>query len=203
MGCHRGPSGVTYGYPGGAWTRPLDSGRREWVGGNQGMNWLDFVIIVVVIGFVIAAYSAGLIREVVTLVASIAGIVIAGLLYDKLARDVLVFLDDENVALAVSFLVLFASVYLFGQIVAYTLKRGASLLMLGWADHLGGAAFGLLKGLIVVELLLIVFAAYPQLGLDNAVSGSTLAPLFVDDASVVLKILPHDFDHRVNTFLAS
>ena len=33
------------------------------------MNWLDILIIVALIGFVSAAYSAGLIREVVTLTA--------------------------------------------------------------------------------------------------------------------------------------
>lgn len=166
------------------------------------MNWLDFAIIAVLVGFVLAAYSAGLIREAVTLVAIVAGVVIAGLLYDKLARDVLVFLNDKQAALAVSFLVLFGAVYLFGQVAAYTLKTGASLLMLGPADRLGGAAFGLLKGLIVVEVLLIVFAAYPQLGLGKAVSGSALAPLFVDHVSVVLNILPGDFSHRIDTFLS-
>src|SRR3990172_5387120 len=108
------------------------------------MNWLDFAIIGVVLGFVVAAYSAGLIREVVTFLAVIIGIVIAGALYDNLARDVLPFIDDEDAARAVSFLILFGSVYLFGQIVAYILKRGASLLMLGWADHIGGGLFGLL-----------------------------------------------------------
>lgn len=166
------------------------------------MNWLDIAIIAVVASFVLAAYSAGLIREAVTLVAIIAGIVIAGVLYDNLAADVLVFIDNRDVGLAASFLILFASVYLFGLITAYTLKRGASLLMLGWADHVGGAFFGFVKGLVLVEVLLLVFVAYPGLGLDTAVDGSTLAPFFVDDVDVVLNLLPGDFDQRVNTYLA-
>jgi len=41
------------------------------------MNWLDILIVLVIVGFVVTAYTAGLIREVVTLVAAIAGIVIA------------------------------------------------------------------------------------------------------------------------------
>ena len=75
--------------------------------------------------------------------------------------------------------------------------------MLGWADRAGGAMFGLVKGLIVVELLLLVFVAYPQLGLENAVSNSALAPLFVDDASWVLVLMPGDIHDRVDTYLAS
>jgi len=156
------------------------------------MNWLDFAIIFVLIGFVAAAYAAGLIREAVTLVAAILGIIIAGLLYDDLAADILVFMDDEDAAQAISFLILVGAVYLFGQIV----------LMLGWADHAGGAVFGFLKGLLVVQALLIVLAAYPSLGMEDAVAGSQLAPYFVDDVDVLLWVLPDNFDSRIERFLA-
>lgn len=165
------------------------------------MNWLDIAIVGVILVSVLTAYSAGLIREVITLFAVIFGVIIAGALYGKLARDVLVFIDNRDAAQAISFLVLFGSVYLFGQIMAYILKRSASLLMLGWADHLGGAAFGFVKALLVIQVLLIVFAGYPQLHLDTAVANSTLGHYFVDDYSVLLHILPSNFSHRVDQFL--
>ena len=160
------------------------------------MNWLDFAIIFVIIGFVVGAYEA------VTLVAAILGIVVAGLLYDDLAADILVFMNDEDAAQAISFLILVGAVYLFGQIVALMLSRTASLLMLGWADHAGGAVFGFLKGLIVVQALLIVLAAYPSLGMKDAVAGSQLAPYFVDDVDILLWVLPDNFDSRIERFLA-
>ena len=166
------------------------------------MNWLDFIIILVVIGFVAAAYSAGLIREVVTLVAVLLGIVIAGALYNKLAKDVLVFLSDEDAARAISFLILFGAVYLFGQIMAYVLKTGAALVMLGWADHIGGGVFGLFQGLLVVQVLLILFAAYPSLKLDGAIADSQLGRYFVDDVPIALHVLPGDFDVRIDRFLS-
>jgi len=166
------------------------------------MNSLDFAIIFVIIGFVVGAYAAGLIREAVTLVAAILGIVVAGLLYDDLAADILVFMNDEDAAQAISFLILVGAVYLFGQIVALMLSRTASLLMLGWADHAGGAVFGFLKGLIVVQALLIVLAAYPSLGMKDAVAGSQLAPYFVDDVDILLWVLPDNFDSRIERFLA-
>lgn len=166
------------------------------------VNWLDLVIILVILGFVIAAYSAGLIREVITLVAVLAGVVIAGVLYDDLAKDVLVFLKDEEAARAIAFLVLFGAVYLFGQVSAYVLKSGAALLMLGWWDHLGGAVFGFFKGIIFVQALLIIFAGYPSLHLDSAVDDSALGRFFLDDISFLLRLLPADFRHRVDEFLA-
>ncbi len=167
------------------------------------MNWLDILIIVTLIGFVSAAYRSGLIREVVTLVAVIAGIVIAGALYENLAGDILVFITNDSAAEAVAFLVLFGAVYIFGQIAAYMLKTGASLLMLGLLDKLGGTVFGLVKGLIVVQILLLVFAAYPSLGLEGAIEGSELADYFVDDFSLLLNLLPQAFEDRIDAFLGA
>lgn len=166
------------------------------------MNWLDFAIIALILSFVIAAYSAGLIREVIILLAAIVGIVAASILYDKFASKVLTFIGDKDVARAISFLILLGAVYLLGQILAYVLKRAASLLMLGWADHIGGAVFGLLKGLLVVQILLIIFAAYPGLKLHDAVADSQLAPYFIDDVSFILKVLPGEFGDRIDKFLA-
>ena len=167
------------------------------------MNWLDILIVVVLIGFTSAAFSAGLIREIVTLTAVVAGIVIAGTLYDDLASDVLTFIDNDGAAEAVSFLVLFGAVYIFGQIAAYMLKTGASLLMLGVWDRLGGAGFGLIKGLFIVQILLLIFAAYPSLGLEGSVEGSELADYFVDDFSLLLHLLPQAFEDRIDTFLGT
>jgi membrane protein required for colicin V production len=165
------------------------------------MNWLDVVVILVIVAFTLAAFSAGLIREVITLVAVIAGIVIAGALYEKLAKDVLVFIDDDDAAQAIAFLALFGGVYLMGQIGAYVLKTGAALLMLGPVDHVGGAVFGFIKGIFVVEMLLIILAAYPSLHIDSAVDDSTLARHLVDDYNFLKHILPSNIDDRVANFL--
>ncbi|HEY8765774.1 MAG TPA: CvpA family protein [Dehalococcoidia bacterium] len=165
------------------------------------MNWLDVVVILMLAGFTFAAYSSGLIREAITLVAVVAGILIAGALYQRLATDVLVFIDDEDAAQAIAFLSLFGGVYLLGQIGAYVLKTGAALLMLGPLDHLGGAVFGFVKGVVVVEMLLIVFAAYPSLDLDTAVNNSLIARHLVGDFAFLLHILPSNFDHRIDQFL--
>jgi membrane protein required for colicin V production len=166
------------------------------------MNWLDFAIIFIIVVIVLGAYAAGLIREGVTLAAAIAGIVVAGLLYDNLATDILVFMDDEDAAQAIAFMILAGAVYLFGQIVAIMLNKTASLLMLGWADRIGGAFFGFIKGLIVVQVMLILFAAYPSLNLNAAVAQSELASYFIDDVDVVLWVLPDNFDSRVDRFIA-
>ena len=166
------------------------------------MNWLDIVIVLVIAFFAISAFRAGLIREVVTLVSVAVGVVVAGLFYDDLARDVLVFINDHDARQVVAFLILLGAVYLAGQLIAGMLKRAASLLLLGMADHAGGALFGLIKGLIVVEVLLILLVTYPQLGLQTAIDGSAIASVFLDAAPLLLLVLPDEFKQAVDAFVA-
>jgi membrane protein required for colicin V production len=165
------------------------------------MNWLDIAIVLIVAFFATTAFSAGLIRELVTLVSVVVGVVVAGLFYDDLARDVLVFIDNKDTASIVAFLVLLGAIYLAGQLIAIMLKQVAAVLLLGWADRLGGALFGLLKGLVVVEVLLIAFVTF-DVGLDDAIEDSGLASVFLDAASVLLIILPDDFERAVDAFPA-
>ncbi|MCH7511259.1 MAG: CvpA family protein [Chloroflexi bacterium] len=166
------------------------------------MNWLDIVIVLVIAFFAISAFRAGLIREVVTLVSVAVGVVVAGLFYDDLARDVLVFINDHDARQVVAFLILLGAVYLAGQLIAGMLKRAASLLLLGMADHAGGALFGLIKGLIVVEVLLILLVTYPQLGLQSDIDGSAIASVFLDAAPLLLLVLPDEFEQAVDAFVA-
>jgi uncharacterized membrane protein required for colicin V production len=72
--------------------------------------------------------------------------------------------------------------------------------MLGPLDHLGGAAFGFVKGIFVVEMLMIIFAAYPDLELDSAVANSEVARYFVDEFDFLQVILPSDIDGRIDLF---
>ena len=166
------------------------------------MNWLDIAIALIMVTFTASAFSSGLIREVVTLVSVVVGVVVAGLFYDDLERDVLVFIHEDDTARFFAFLALLGSVYLAGQLVAIMLKRTASLLLLGWVDRVGGAAFGFLKGFIVVEVLLILFVTYPQIGLKEDIDGSALASVFLDAIPVLLIILPDEFERAVDAFAA-
>ena len=161
------------------------------------MNWLDAIIVIALIGFTVAAFRAGLIREVVTLVAVVVGVLVAGHYYDDLAEDVLLFIKNDKAARAIAFVSLFGSLALLGQLAAFLMKQVVSVLLLGWLDHLAGGAFGLLKGLVLVELFLMFFATFPYLGLGDAIDGSGIAPLFLDNGPALLKLLPGEFNQAV------
>jgi len=164
------------------------------------MNWLDIAIIVAIAWFALAAFSAGILREVVTLAAVLGGAVLAGLFYRSLADDLRPF-TDERTATVIAFLIIFFSVAMMGQLVASLLKGAASAMMLGWLDHLLGGIFGLIKGLAVVELFFILFVTYPSWRLEDAIAGSSLAPFFLKTMPLLLGLLPGEFRTAVEGFI--
>lgn len=166
------------------------------------MHWIDLVIVGIVALTTFAAFSSGLIRQVVTLVFLILGALLAGQFYDELAADITFLVDDQSTRNFIAFAAIFGGLYLVGQILATVLNRTAALLMLGPLDHLGGAVFGLLQGLLLVELALIAVTTFPMAsGLTAAVEDSALAPLFLDVAPVLLGLLPQEFRDAVDALV--
>ncbi len=164
------------------------------------VNWLDAAIIALVIWFTIAAFTAGFIRETVTVLSAVLGVLLAGVFYRDLAQDVSLAMDSENLSNVIAFGAIFGATVLAGQIAASLLKPAVHTLQLGMFDQLAGAAFGMLKGLIFVEVFLIVFVRYDSLGLKDVIHGSFLGTLILEHAPVLTRILPHTFQDYVNRF---
>jgi uncharacterized membrane protein required for colicin V production len=164
------------------------------------LGWLDIVILGIILWFTYAAFHAGMIREVITILGAIFAVALAGLFYQELAADVRVAVDDVETAEIIAFGMIFGSVILASQLTALFLKQAASLLMLGLFDSVGGAAIGFLKGFIFVEIGLIVAITFTSLGLEGAVNDSALAPAFLDVLPVLKFILPAEFKEAIRTF---
>ena len=157
------------------------------------MNWLDGAIIALIIWLTYSAFQAGFIRETVTIVAAILGIILAGLFYQDLAEDVFVWIDSETLASIVGLVFIFGALVLAGQIVALILKPTVNLLQLGIFDQLAGAAFGFVKAIVFIQIFLILFITYPKWGLDETIDESVfgrVAIRIVDRAPVIVEMLP-------------
>ena len=162
------------------------------------MNYIDAAIVVLVAWFTFSAFSAGIIREVVTITGVALGVVLAGILYQDLAGDVKLVVDNENASSIIAFLIIFGACLLAGQLAGMLLKQTASLLMLGTFDHLFGAVFGFAKGMVIVEVALILFVTFPAFGLKDSIRDSLFGPLFLDGIPFLLQVLPVEFENAVD-----
>jgi membrane protein required for colicin V production len=164
------------------------------------LNWVDFLIVAIIIWFTYAAFHAGLIREVVTIIGVIFAVALAGLFYTDLAEDVLIAVNNEQTARTIAFGMIFGSVVLASQLIAIFLKHTASLLMLGIFDSMGGAFIGVIKGFIFVQIGLIAAITFEPLGLQQSVDNSAFAPLFLNLLPFLRHILPAEFENAIEAF---
>ena len=164
------------------------------------MSWIDIAILATMIWFTYAAFHAGMIREVITIVGALFAVALAGLFYEELAEDVRVAVDDEETARIIAFGMIFGATVLAAQLSALFLKQAASLLLLGLADSIGGAIIGFIKGFIFVEIALILMITFESLGLQDTVEDSALAPLYLDVLPVLKLVLPAEFKDAIDAF---
>ena len=78
------------------------------------------------------------------------------------------------------------------KMLAYLLKRAASAIMLGWADHLVGAILGFVLGALLCAAVLAMWVKF--IGMSGAIADSTIAPILLDRFPRVLALLPKEFD---------
>jgi membrane protein required for colicin V production len=164
------------------------------------MSWIDAVIVIIFLYFIVTAFSAGFIRETIGTTAAVLGTVLAGMFYNDVADSLLSSIDSSTTASAVGFLIIFLGVTIAGQVLAMLVHPAITVLQLGIVDQILGAAFGAVKAFLIIEVLLVLFITYPRYGLDKKIDDSEFATKMLDVSAPVLKILPDVFHNKVNSF---
>lgn len=160
------------------------------------MNWIDLVIVGVLAWTTFRAFSNGLLHEVVSLAALVLGVLLAGQYYDELAANLEFLVDDGTTRNLIGFAAIFLGTLLAGMVLGAVLKGVASMLLLGPLDHLGGAAFGAVKGVLFVAMMLTALSVFPaQVTMATGIDDSTLAPVFMERLPLVQVALPGEFSN--------
>ncbi len=119
------------------------------------MNGLDIAIIVVMAVAAFMGLRIGIIKAVLSLAGLIIGVLLAGSYYTSFSGQ-LTFISQANVAKVVAFAIILIGVMVIAGVLAWFLKRVASIMMLGWVNRAGGAVFGLVLGAIFCSALLAI-----------------------------------------------
>ena len=155
------------------------------------MNWLDIVIIVALAISTFLGLRIGIIKAVLSLAGLIVGVILAGRYYVPLSEQ-LTFIPQAGVARIVAFAIILIVVMIIAGVVAKLLKWAASAVLLGWANHLGGAIFGLVLGAVFCGAILAIWIKF--LGIQSIIVESVMATILLDNFPLVLALLPDDFD---------
>ncbi|MBI2836533.1 MAG: CvpA family protein [Chloroflexi bacterium] len=155
------------------------------------MNWLDIVIIVLLVASIFGGVQNGLIKSALSLAGLIVGITLAGRYYGALAER-LAFIPQDQLAKIVAFAIILGAVMLLAVLIGFLLTSFISSLTLGWMNRVGGAAFGLIVGAISIGAILAIWVKF--LGEVAFIGDSALASFLLDRFPAVLALLPSEFD---------
>lgn len=124
------------------------------------MNAFDILIVVILSYGLIGGIFRGLVKEVSSIIGVAGGFVAAYLYYGTLAGWLTGLVSNPAYRYILAFLLIFCSVVIVVNVIAIVLKYLLNLVFLGWLDRLGGAGFGLVKGVLIVSVLFMVLTAF-------------------------------------------
>ena len=124
------------------------------------MNTLDIIFLVLIGASVLYSLIRGLVREIFSFLAIILGFLGASYGYSAAAQWLKGWLANEALAQILAFAILFLLIALVvglsGRLLSRLIHKGG----MGWADRMGGAAFGFLKAILLVAIIVLVLTAF-------------------------------------------
>lgn len=161
------------------------------------MNYLDIILLVIILIPTIGGYRNGFLKSLLSLVSIVLGIYLATRFHTGFRLVLSKFITDPRAADIVSFLLIVGITYFVGVFVANRLSKLNKLTQV--LDKGLGLGLGFLKGAVISSLLLIILTSislFPQSVLKNSVLQSYLlpiAPKMYDYVSTVVPINKKSF----------
>jgi membrane protein required for colicin V production len=125
-----------------------------------GLTLVDWIIVVVLAGSVLAGLARGFFRSAFSLAGLIAGVALASWNYWRFAGFLKPFIHSVEIANAAAFLIIAFLVMAVAAIIGSLLAKFFEKVGLGCLDRMAGALFGFAEGLVFVTLCILVTVAF-------------------------------------------
>ena len=176
------------------------------------MNWIDFVLIVLLLTGLVVGAKKGLVRELSAFVIFFAAIILTLTYIDSFAVWVYSKLGGSPMVSAfVSFLFLLAISYGVFKLAGYIFYKVASIKSQGKPDQVGGAIVGLVRGWVSVSFVVLVTFMLPlpesfYTAFDGSFLGKAVAktvPLMFESTKIMHPSSPSFIDKMENTLIGA
>jgi membrane protein required for colicin V production len=165
------------------------------------MTLVDWAVVIIMLGAVIAGMTQGFFRSVCSLAGLIVGLSVAGWNYGRLAGIFLPLVRYAAIADAVAFLLIALLVMVLFALIGKMLAKAFKMIGLGWLDGIFGAIFGFFQGVVVVVVLILVIVAFfPQ---QEWLAQSNLPRMFFGALHVSTHMTSSELSGRVHEGLRS
>ena len=161
------------------------------------MNLLDIVVLVIMAGGTYYGLRRGLILEVFSLVAMVAGILVGIAYHGEAAALLGRWIPSSGAARFIGFALVFLVTAFVLTVLGRLVRAFVHTVFLAWVDHLVGAAVGFLKGVFVAWAILTFAVAYLPRA-EEAAKHSRFAPSLLSLTDKAADLLPEHLRDRLN-----
>jgi membrane protein required for colicin V production len=160
------------------------------------MNWLDLVLLAIILLTAILGIFKGFVKQVIGLVAVVAGLVLASLYYRETAGIFETFIKNGLVSDFLGFLLIFVLVLIAGAVLGHLITK-AMKGPLAFANRLFGGIFGFIKAVLICGILVFALVSFEIA--KPALETSILAPACLGVTRAVVNLIPQDLRAKFNS----
>jgi len=121
------------------------------------MNFVDFILILIILFFAIQGFRKGLIYELVSLAGLILGIYAAFQFSGQIENYLTEYLNvPEKYSTITAFILIFILVVIILHFIGKIIENIIDLIALGLLNKLAGSVFGIVKGIILLSLAFLI-----------------------------------------------
>ena len=172
------------------------------------LNYADIIICLIIFISVIIGIYKGFIKELFFLASLILALILAFYLSDYPRQWLTVTtqeqswewlglnIEGESIVFIISFIIIFLATFIIGNVFGSFVSRLISqMTVLKSIDRVLGGAFGMLRGILVV-VLLVIFAGLTKVSIYPWWQQSHLLPPFVDGSQRIMILLPPQYSRH-------
>jgi membrane protein required for colicin V production len=164
------------------------------------MAALDWIIVAILLISIISAAAEGFLFELFSFGGAIVGLLLAAWNYGRLAPWFEPYVKAPAIADIAAFITIFLVVAVLAAVVGKVARWVSREVGLRWVDRALGAAFGLLRGILVVTAIVLAAAAFVPRA--KWLERSELSGYFLLSARIASWVAPSDVRHKFQEGLA-
>jgi membrane protein required for colicin V production len=160
------------------------------------VNWLDYILLAILLFSVVQSFRRGFSREIIGLAAMFFAFILALWFYGLAGSLVSPYVSSARTANMIGFFIVVIAVLMAGAIAGWIVSRFLRTVGLSFFDRLLGAAFGFVRGLLISMALLTAWTAFgaqtPAGAASGAVVNSRIAPYVLGASRLFVAVAPMD-----------
>ena len=167
------------------------------------MNIFDAVCITILGYCLVRGIFRGLIKELSSIVGVFGGFYAAYTYYMKVGKLFSSWISNTSYLNILSFLIIFCGVFIIISIIGVIIKYLLNIAFLGWVDHICGAVFSTIKGILIVSMLLMILTAFLPKNtpfIKNSLLSPIISPVSGKMSKVVSKDMKREFVAKIEEY---